>query len=240
LDKPVVSIVMHIEELIEETIDGNPDFFYGTADLSGKLTADFNGYQYAIVLGKKLDNRIIDGIKDGPNSTYWHHYNEVNDQLSRLQVKLSSRLNTGGIATRIIQPTFTDDYIDTNFGATLRFEFSHKMAATQAGLGWIGKTALFVSAEYGPRVRLATLLTNIPLRNSGTPFVKSECGECIVCVEKCPAGAATGQLWDTGLDRDDFFNPFKCRAMCRELGDKMIGENKRLCGICVSVCPVGR
>lgn len=233
-------IFMRIEPLIKEAIDGNPDLFYGTANLSGKLSADFNAYHYAIVLGRKLDKRIIDGITEGPNKTYWQHYVEVNDQLSRLQVTLSARLNANGIATRIITPTFSDDYIDTTFGDTLRFEFSHKMAATQAGLGWIGKTALFVSPEYGPRVRLATILTNRPLDNSGAPYVKSECGECNICVEKCPAGAATGQLWDTGLDRDDFFNAFKCREVCKKLGNKMIGKNKRLCGICVAVCPVGR
>ena len=240
MDKQWISIGMEIGEMVEEAIDGNPDLFYGIADLSGALSADFNGYHYAIVLGRKLDNRIIDGIKDGPNLTYWHHYNEVNDQLFRVQAKLSASLNTNNIASRIIQSTFTDEYIDANFNDTLRFEFSHKMAATQAGLGWIGKTALFISREYGPRVRLATILTNTPLESSRTPFLHSECGECTLCVEKCPAGAATGQLWHTKLDRDEFFNPFKCRAMCRKLGHKMIGENKRLCGICVSVCPVGR
>jgi len=104
----------------------------------------------------------------------------------------------------------------------------------------IGKTALFISSEYGPRVRLATILTNTPLESSQAPFLHSECGECNLCVEKCPAGAATGQEWNTKLDRDEFFDAFKCRAMCRKLGHKMIGKNKRLCGICVSVCPVGK
>jgi len=48
---------MQIGEMVEEAIDGNPDLFYGIADLSGELSADFNGYHYAIVLGRKLDNR---------------------------------------------------------------------------------------------------------------------------------------------------------------------------------------
>src|ERR1019366_2714391 len=34
--------------------------------------------------------------------------------------------------------------------------FAHKTAATRAGLGWIGKTGLFVSPEAGTKLRLAT------------------------------------------------------------------------------------
>jgi len=36
-------------------------------------------------------------------------------------------------------------------------------AATRAGLGWIGKTGLFVSPEGGPKVRLATVFTDLDL-----------------------------------------------------------------------------
>lgn len=57
LDKQRIRIAMQIGEIVEEAIDGNPDLFYGIADLSGELSADFNGYHYAIVLGRKLDNR---------------------------------------------------------------------------------------------------------------------------------------------------------------------------------------
>jgi epoxyqueuosine reductase len=229
-----------MEESIKEVINGNPDLFYGFADLSGLLPSEFNGYDYAIVLGRKLDKNIIDGIVNGPNITYWNHYREVNDQLYTLQLNLSKIMESKGISSQVIPPTLTDEHIDTHYNDTLRVEFSHKMAATQAGLGWIGKTALFVSSKFGPRVRLATLLTNVPLKSSGTPISKSECGDCILCVDKCPAGAATGEPWNTRLDRDEFFDAFKCRAMCRQVGHKMIGKNKRLCGICVAVCPVGR
>ena len=230
---------MLIEGIIKEKLKNKPDLFYGLADLSGKLPDDFNGYEYAIVIGRKLDISIINSIENGPNAVYWDHYNEVNDQLYQIQRKISKALSSNGISNRIIKPTLSTENIDTHYSDTLRVEFSHKMAATQAGLGWIGKTALFVSNKFGPRVRLATLLINSPLQSSSTPCNESKCGECDICVVKCPANAATGQLWHTGLDRDEFFDAFKCRAMCRELGHKMIGENKRLCGICVAICPVG-
>jgi len=230
---------MQIEETVKDVINGNPDLFFGFADLSGKLSDDFTDYNYAIVIGRKLDNQIIDGISDGPNLVYWNHYTEVNDQLYQIQRKISKLFEANGISYRIIKPTLSNENIDTYYNDTLRVEFSHKMAATQAGLGWIGKTALFVSKKFGPRVRLTTILTSSPLTNSGTPYIKSKCGKCDICVVKCPANAATGQLWNSGLDRDEFFDAFKCRAMCRELGHKMIDKDKRLCGICVAVCPIG-
>lgn len=231
---------MQIEELVKDVIDGKTDLFYGFADLSGLLPQDFNGYDYAIVMGRKLDRKIVDGIKNGPNITYWNHYRKVNDQLYRLQSEIAEVLDSNGISSRIIRPTLTDEFIDTHYNDTLRVEFSHKMAATQAGLGWIGKTALFISKDFGPRVRLTTLLIDHPLKASGTPINKSKCGKCDICVKKCPAEAATGTDWTSSIDRDDFFDAFKCRAMCRTLGNKMIGKDKRLCGICVAICPIGQ
>ncbi len=114
------------------------------------------------------------------------------------------------------------------------------MAATRAGLGWIGKTDLFVSEQFGPRLRLATVLTDRPLGPVGTPVEKSRCGNCTLCVDACPAGAATGISWYAGLDRDAFFDARRCRESCRKLSKSALNEDISLCGICVAVCPVGR
>jgi epoxyqueuosine reductase QueG len=47
---------------------------------------------------------------------------------------------------------------------------SHKMVATRAGLGWIGKTDLFVSNKYGPRVRLASIRIDAPVSSINKPI----------------------------------------------------------------------
>ena len=39
-------------------------------------------------------------------------------------------------------------------------DISHKMVATRAGLGWIGKADLFISSRFGPRLRLVSILIN--------------------------------------------------------------------------------
>jgi epoxyqueuosine reductase QueG len=119
--------------------------------------------------------------------------------------------------------------------ATSSATFSHKMSATRAGLGWVGKTDLFVSRELGPAVRLGTVLTDAPLA-VGEPVAESECGECTVCVDACPAAAATGRLWFAGLARDEFFDVSACRTMCRERA-RAFGVDGGGCAVCMAVCP---
>ena len=122
--------------------------------------------------------------------------------------------------------------------STLSYDLSHKMVATRAGLGWIGKTALFISKEFGPRLRLVSLLIDQEPETACVPINESKCGKCNVCVERCPAQAATGQLWNIYTHRDTFFDAYKCREMCGELARRRLGVKERICGLCVAVCPI--
>jgi len=187
-----------------------------------------------------MDDEIIDSIKNGPSGEYLNLYNKINKDLSALAGKISEKLSSLNIKNIIIEPTITEQEVGEKLLKTLSYDFSHKMAATRAGLGWIGKTALLVSKKFGPRLRLATVLTPYPLESTELPVDESKCGNCSICVEACPAGAATGKLWNKDMKRDDFYNPFKCLEKCKELTLKNMGEEQSLCGICISVCPVGR
>lgn len=65
---------------------------------------------------------------------------------------------------------------------------NHRYAAVAAGLGEIGYSKLFLSPKFGPRQRLASLITTASLRPD--PLFEGEiCDRCMRCVEKCPAGA---------------------------------------------------
>jgi epoxyqueuosine reductase QueG len=112
--------------------------------------------------------------------------------------------------------------------------FPHKTAATQSGLGWIGKTAVFVSAGYGPAVRLTTVFTDMPLP-SGAPVLESRCGSCRVCVDACPTGAGRDVLWSAGMPRDALYDEKACEAKTWEHL-----EWDGTCGVCQSVCPYTR
>src|SRR5512137_2458177 len=68
-------------------------------------------------------------------------------------------------------------------------KLSMKAVARAAGLGWIGKSALFVSEKFGPRVCLGAVLTDMPLK-AGKPM-DNRCGRCDRCAKTCPVGALT-------------------------------------------------
>jgi epoxyqueuosine reductase len=212
------------------------DYIIGFADM-GELIKDHYPYRYAVVIGKKLDDSIIDGIEDGPTMPYYELYKSTNDELNLITAQISRFLEQNGVPCVQIKSTVQESDIPEEFAKTLRMNFSHKMAATRAGLGWIGKTDLLVSEKFGPRIRLATVLTNHRFENLGIPITESRCGKCNICVEECPAQAASGKSWNVSLDRDKFYDAFKCRDMCRKLSMERLDKKISLCGICVCVCP---
>jgi epoxyqueuosine reductase QueG len=59
-------------------------------------------------------------------------------------------------------------------------------------------------------------------------------------VDICPAKAASGKSWDITVEREEFFDAWKCRDQCAEFGRTRLGMDARICGICVAACPIGR
>lgn len=234
------SVYMNIEELIRILLPRNADYLIGYANLKGLLPEKYRSLDYAVVLGRRLDDRIIDAIIDGPNIEYYNHYTEVNLELAKVAHNLADAIRLQGGNSLVIEATIHDQNLDKNFFNTLRFDFSHKMSATRAGLGWIGKTALFISKQYGPRVRLVTVLTDYPLPYCAEPINESQCGSCDLCVRHCPAQAANGKLWNIDVDRNKFFDPFACLKKARELSRNNFNKEVSLCGKCIVVCPIGK
>ncbi len=63
-----------------------------------------------------------------------------------------------------------------------------RIAAFCAGLGEIGYSKMFLSPEFGPRQRLAAIITDAPLEPD--PLFKGGlCDRCMACVNACPVGA---------------------------------------------------
>lgn len=228
------------KDFIVQMLPDQSKYITGFADMTGLLHEKYAGYRYAISLARRLDDNIMDAVREGPNRAYFEHYHEVNNELFETIHKISAGLTKEGYENIPVTPTVSEDIITGDFYTTLRMAFSHKMAATRAGIGWIGKTDLLVTKEYGPRVRLASVLLKDKLFTAGIPYEKSLCGNCGICVKACPAQAATGGLWDTMTDRDRFYDAFKCMNKCRELSLNRLNENASLCGICVSLCPMGK
>jgi epoxyqueuosine reductase len=229
-------------ELVQEIrhICGNEDYEIGFASLEGLLGSLWLGYNYGISIIRKLDDEVINEITHGPTPDYYALYNAINNELNLKAMEVERLLNGHNIGAIAIKATVDDSELDDEYIRTLRYSFSHKMVATRAGLGWIGKTDLLVSHRFGPRIRLASVVATSAISEPGTPIDKSYCGECNLCVIKCPAQAATGTLWDSSTDRDVFYDPFKCRQYARKISAANLQKVISLCGICVSVCPKGK
>ena len=233
---------MSLESLVSGLLPGT-GYISGFADLRGLLHPNFSAYHSAFVIGKRLDDGIIDSLNPGgPTPEYHELYLQTNELLDNLTRRISQTLNGLGIKNLPMAAAGSKDaaYYLEDYPKTLRMSFSHKMAATRAGLGWIGKTDLFISKTYGPRVRLASVLLASEVEHKTEPVTKSLCGVCRACVDACPAGAANGKLWNVNTDRDEFYDVFKCRDMAQDLSRKNLGLDSRICGICVSACPVGK
>ena len=112
--------------------------------------------------------------------------------------------------------------------------FAHKTAATQAGLGWIGKTAIFVSPRLGPWLRLTTVFTDAELASAG-PITEGGCAKCRRCVDACPAGAGRDTQWHAGMPSDELLDV----VACMNENELTRGSGRPLRHL-RAVCPFGR
>lgn len=113
-------------------------------------------------------------------------------------------------------------------------DISHKHVAVACGLGKFGLNNLVVSPAWGPRIRLATVITDAefeydhPLREN--PCLTDECGEC---VKACPVHALDG--WRGRYDPETGWVIDKRRCY-----DYIFNTLKgQRCGLCIKACPVG-
>jgi epoxyqueuosine reductase QueG len=229
-----------IGEIISRHLIPAENWIYGFADLSGLLDNKYQGFSYGISLGRKLETEIVDKIKAGPTMEYYFHYRKINEELAIKSGNICSELNDHKIETINIPPTVSTAELDTIYFQTLRTDLSHKMVATRAGLGWIGKTDLLITKKFGPGLRLTSILLKDPVKPESKPIDISRCGSCNICVDICPAKAANGKMWDITIEREVFFDASKCRNQCAEFGRTRLSMDVRVCGMCVAACPIGR
>ncbi|MBK8880894.1 MAG: epoxyqueuosine reductase [Bacteroidales bacterium] len=228
-----------IEEILREYLIPEENYIYGFAELTGLLDRKFMGFNYGISIGRRLDNSIVENITDGPTKEYYSHYRQINEELALRSGRICARLSDLKIENVNIPPTVSTAELDTIYFQTLRTDLSHKMVATRAGLGWIGKTDLLITRKFGPRLRLTSILLKERVIPESKPIDISRCGTCNICVEICPAQAANGKMWDISIDREEFFDASKCRTQCAEFGRSRLSMDARVCGMCVAACPVG-
>lgn len=214
---------------LKELLTKNGATLVGFSEIGDGAPEGFSHLRYAVTIVRRLSDTIVDTIDGRPTIMYFHHYRTTNTKLDLLALDAVDFIEGKGYNALPIaasQSTNTDK-------DAYRGVFSHKKAAVLAGLGFIGKNALFITPEYGSKVRLVTILTDMPLTAEKTVMERG-CGDCEICKNACPAKAITGNNYVYGEARDTILDARRCSEHMKTYKD--IGRGA-VCGICMSVCP---
>ena len=186
-------------------------------------------YDIGIAVAVPLHRNIVRDLLDAPTKEYYDMYYTLNQRLNEIVLLGEEFLKERGF-TAYAQTT---DRVEIS--SDRRTKLPHKTVATRAGLGWIGKNGLLVTEEFGPAIRISSLLTNAPLE-CDSPVNASLCGECSLCIDNCPARALYGTLWEVGKPRESIVNVEKCYNKQMEIMYKATGIETDLCGKCFAIC----
>ncbi len=189
----------------------------------------FKGLENTVSMVFRLSDAVVDQITDKPTHTYFHHYRTMNANIDAVSLQLILYLQEQGYRAAAVPASQSV--------TGLEGIFSHKKAAVRAGLGYIGKSGLFLSRQFGPRVRLGTVFTDAPLETVCLPQ-KSECGACDLCSRACGAMAIRSVNYCEGMKREDILDAQACSAYMKKQFQS-IGRGA-VCGVCMQVCPKGK
>lgn len=113
---------------------------------------------------------------------------------------------------------------------------SDRAVAERAGLGYVGRNGFVINPELGTWTYLGEMLVSVPFPPDD-PLLDS-CGDCTICVDRCPTGALVG---------DGQLNSQKCISFLTQtkgyLADEYrykIGNRLYGCDTCQQVCPRNR
>lgn len=114
--------------------------------------------------------------------------------------------------------------------------------AIKAGLGEYGRHNMLITRDYGPRVRVSKILTDLPVAHDGpAPFgVAAFCHICRRCAEACPVKAVSfDDPSAEARNRSSIPGVVKWTTDC----EKCFGYWATMrtdCAICLRVCPFNR
>lgn len=114
--------------------------------------------------------------------------------------------------------------------------------AVQAGLGEVGRHSLLITEEYGPRLRLGKIFTDLPLAIDEPKHfgVKEFCAICQRCSNACPPKAIPFDAPSrTAYSVSNLKGVLKWTTWAEKCFKFWAGQNSD-CSICIRVCPYNR
>ncbi|APC39913.1 epoxyqueuosine reductase [Clostridium estertheticum] len=183
--------------------------FIKTVDISMLSVKENRGYSVAILIGIVLSEGYIFRLSKGNIADHSefggkeHLVNELADWTADFII------TKGYKAFAQSEKNLLNGFYDETTKTT---PLPHKKIAILAGLGWIGKSNLLVTKQYGSALCMCTILTNAPLPIENRSIIMPKCGECTVCKDICPTGAIHGSTWEPGMNRDSIVNVYHCNG----------------------------
>lgn len=223
-------------ELRQVAVQSGADLF-GVADLTpardfvlAQGGAFLQKYPVGLSVALHLAPDVVDEIVQHRdpvvcNTYHYHIYEIVNRRLNEVALAVTNHLNGQGHRAYLVPASQTID------AQRLTGAISHKLVAHLAGLGFIGKSCLLVTPQFGGRVRLATVLTDAPLPADAP--AEGQCGDCDKCVALCPVRAFTGAEFRPEDPREV---RFKAEACYRYFQARKESIGNATCGLCVYAC----
>ncbi len=120
-----------------------------------------------------------------------------------------------------------------------------KTAAVKCGLGCQGKNTLLITPNFGPRVRLISVLTTAEL-DIDEPYKEDLCGNCEKCLTACPTKAL--EQYRLKINRCMTYSaesphssdvPEDVRNLERRLIQRPTSHSYIECTTCIDACPIG-
>ena len=192
-------------------------------------------FSRAVVVGMKLSNTVVDQLDPLASADYslygYHVYKTISPAVDHIALRLAREMETTGNKAL---PIPTSQYRKPGERIAV---FSHKLAGHLAGLGWIGKNCLLITSKFGPRVRLASILTDCELEY-GMPL-QGKCGNCNECIEACPVGALKGIEFSESEGVEKRIDVNACGTY-RDGKDAGARRGAHVCALCLARCPKGK
>ena len=202
---------------------------FAVADIDSGLRSHFHGLERnitdrlkrAVSFAVPIPGPVLDSLTDGPTPLYFFVYRKLNALLDDIALKISSEIIINGGQALPIPSSHIVDW------ERQLASFSHRHAAVAAGMGWLGSNNLLVTPEFGARLRLCTVLTDLDLPHGKPREDSPPCGECTACADICPANAIGKTAADHNFER--CFNALKAFRKTHNVG-------QYICGLCQKAC----
>lgn len=189
-----------------------------------KVTVDdFSNLNYGIALVLKLPKEAIEALLNDEFKKYWKIFHKQIDKLTEIALNTEKLIKDNGYDAFAL--TMQRNECDME---KLLSKLPYKTLATSSGLGWVGRSALFVCEEYGSAVALSGILTDMPLKIA-EPITDSYCDDCEECQKACPVDAINPTKWNARLNRNDIIDIDVCSQYVIDLFKAGLGCSKCLC-----------